>query len=862
MVTVKRRTIKAQRLAGVKITDISEGTSIKTLTDPTTGAKTRTVRFLGGGGSGPRPISAPAAITLVEEAEAIAPVPIPTPEPIQLPTPVTRARPILEELRGARGPISESQRVRLEEGGILLSRQLGAAAFLEGSAFGITPPGVAPRTPFQISSQAFPGDVQERLIESQIVFGLSPGVTSTFGSATELGTARRRRRDIEEVVGATLSQRRAARITGERFALDPEAFRGRTGFREITTDTGTRFELGSEFFQELPGSKRLQEFDITPAPRPSVGKAIAGQFGLGFGTIAGPSAELTLGGARVRGFTRPEFVGQAVGGGKLGLSFAEAAPLLLPFQRAGTAAELRRGPRLDLVGDPESFLGRIRAAPIGEEEIRGGLAVATPLIAAGGVRAAGFKTRVGQVGFETAGKELAFELAPIRPAQRVFVTPVELGRGGELRVGGREARLRITRGAETRIGDITARQFTARTRPIRLGLEGDIRLPGIGVRETSLIGPRGGVATTRLRVPTLDIATFRPGVVQQTFVTRLGAGIPLGQASILGRPIGPGGISFTRTTPIRFREGDFAIFQRVGGAERLLPGQTRLVGGIARGVRITQGPLGDFPRSDVLIRGLRPTASGVPRAVAVRPIITGRLFRFTPPTRGLAGAGTRILGTGRGVRPVFSFPDAPTAQATVPALRLFSGTAAGTSGALASFQTPSFALRTGSTTAALLGTQLSVGQRQRPQAITIPQFKPLQQFRQQAITVPAQIPISGAAARSALITAPAITTTTATAPILVAAPVLTTTITPLPFVAPSTPIQSGFAIGIPALPTLGGGPGGRRAKTPKRGFFRTPSFAAVQLGIFATEPSPLEFTGLVERPRLKKKKRKGRRKSK
>lgn len=46
------------------------------------------------------------------------------------------------------------------------------------------------------------------------------------------------------------------------------------------------------------------------------------------------------------------------------------------------------------------------------------------------------------------------------------------------------------------------------------------------------------------------------------------------------------------------------------------------------------------------------------------------------------------------------------------------------------------------------------------------------------------------------------------------------------------------------------------AKIKKKQFFRTPSFAAVQLGITAPEPLKFERTGLIERPIIKKKKKK------
>lgn len=69
-------------------------------------------------------------------------------------------------------------------------------------------------------------------------------------------------------------------------------------------------------------------------------------------------------------------------------------------------------------------------------------------------------------------------------------------------------------------------------------------------------------------------------------------------------------------------------------------------------------------------------------------------------------------------------------------------------------------------------------------------------------------------------------------------------------------LNFGFAPVIPMIP--GGLYQERigRGKPGKKEFFRTPSFAAVQLGIESSTPSKLEFTGLVERPVIKKKRRK------
>ena len=71
-----------------------------------------------------------------------------------------------------------------------------------------------------------------------------------------------------------------------------------------------------------------------------------------------------------------------------------------------------------------------------------------------------------------------------------------------------------------------------------------------------------------------------------------------------------------------------------------------------------------------------------------------------------------------------------------------------------------------------------------------------------------------------------------------------------------TSFRSGFGFGIPGLPSLDLGGGKKGRGKGDREFFRQPSFAAAQLGITAIEPGPLEFTGLVERPLLIKKKKK------
>lgn len=68
----------------------------------------------------------------------------------------------------------------------------------------------------------------------------------------------------------------------------------------------------------------------------------------------------------------------------------------------------------------------------------------------------------------------------------------------------------------------------------------------------------------------------------------------------------------------------------------------------------------------------------------------------------------------------------------------------------------------------------------------------------------------------------------------------------------------GFRFGFPPIIPLPSGipkfPRERKTAGP-RDFFRTPSFAAVEFGFEAFEPSPLEFTGIVERPIIRKKKR-------
>lgn len=61
---------------------------------------------------------------------------------------------------------------------------------------------------------------------------------------------------------------------------------------------------------------------------------------------------------------------------------------------------------------------------------------------------------------------------------------------------------------------------------------------------------------------------------------------------------------------------------------------------------------------------------------------------------------------------------------------------------------------------------------------------------------------------------------------------------------------------LPPFPSFGIIETPRKSVRISRGFKRAPSFAAVQLGFEAAAPSPLEFTGLVERPIIRKKRKK------
>lgn len=84
-------------------------------------------------------------------------------------------------------------------------------------------------------------------------------------------------------------------------------------------------------------------------------------------------------------------------------------------------------------------------------------------------------------------------------------------------------------------------------------------------------------------------------------------------------------------------------------------------------------------------------------------------------------------------------------------------------------------------------------------------------------------------------------------------------LTPSPFTPPKFDFGFGFRGGGFVLPPLWL-PMGRESSTglvpyAPRGLGRTPSFAAAQLGIYSFKPLKMEFTGLIERPLIKRKRK-------
>jgi hypothetical protein len=79
-----------------------------------------------------------------------------------------------------------------------------------------------------------------------------------------------------------------------------------------------------------------------------------------------------------------------------------------------------------------------------------------------------------------------------------------------------------------------------------------------------------------------------------------------------------------------------------------------------------------------------------------------------------------------------------------------------------------------------------------------------------------------------------------------------------PFAPSFAPSFRDARFGFPFFPPIPSGIaelGLGRARKPARRFRRVPSFAAVQLGFEAEKPLPLEFTGLVERPIVRKRRK-------
>jgi hypothetical protein len=474
----------------------------------------------------------------------------------------------------------------------------------------------------------------------------------------------------------------------------------------------------------------------------------------------------------------------------------------------------------------------------------------------GGFGFAGITPTAQRLALERAGAQSALELAA---AQRF-----KAGELGEIVLPISE------KGAISRIGARRAREFGFAATEERLGVSGiilkkepDILFSGRGIRRTDVlvrpvetgakpvsfqfeeaIAPRGGFQIIKKS----DVTTGFIGEIETQKPQRL---IKFFKESKHDIPFKtPKGVELVG-----------GVSRRVGGREIEDVFITRVGELEAIGVKIPKRQLGvGISEGDIIItRRLRTTAEPL-TSLEVLPFKTGlprpTFTRFKQVKQKTLAPALFETGLEQPIQPVLQLPKQelfpPTGAFAVTeqvrliprqAARLFSAPRLGEVAPLAGVNA------TGLVQPTLRQQDLTLF---APTLATVPFQKAGEE--QVAAVFPAFVQPQALRERQTL----ALKTPTALETAFEVAPAFAPPISPISPRVPFAPRFMPFA--FPVIPFGFGIPEPKQKKVKiKREFFRTPSFAAAQLGIEAFKHSPLEFTGLVERPILKKKKRKKKR---